>query len=149
MNQMGEYDDIIRLPHHVSKKHPPMTLEKRAAQFQPFAALTGYYDAVEEEGRLTERQIEPDQDMLAALDGKLAVLQEMIHEQPAVTVKYFEPDEKKDGGAYLCVTGRLKKIDATVRRIILDVQDTTGSAQAQIQKQIQIQIGRILDIQLD
>ena len=147
MNQMGEYDDIIRLPHHVSKKHPQMPLEKRAAQFQPFAALTGYYDAVEETGRQTERQIEPDQDMLAALDGKLAVLQEMIREQPAVTVKYFEPDEKKDGGAYLCVTGRLKKIDATVRRIILDVQDTTGSAQAQNQKQIQI--GRILDIQPD
>ena len=108
---MGKYDDIINLPHHVSTTHPHMPMIDRAAQFQPFRALTGYEDAVHETARLTDEKIELTEDEKAILDMRLQKLADEISSQPKVTLTYFRPDKKKAGGAYLTVTGQLKKID--------------------------------------
>ena len=108
---MGKYDDIINLPHHVSATHPHMPMLDRAAQFMPFRALTGYEDAVRETARLTEEKPELTEDEKALLDVRLQRLAEEIAGQPGVTLTYFQPDQKKAGGAYVSVTGRLKKID--------------------------------------
>ena len=104
------YADIIDLPHHVSKRHPQMPMEKRAAQFSLFAAMVGHDAAIRETARLTEEQLELTEDAKAIIDGKLQMIQEHIKEQPEVTVTYFQPDEKKSGGAYVTVH-RLRQED--------------------------------------
>ena len=101
-----------------------MPLADRAAIFSPFAALSGHGDAIRETARLTERRMELDEDAKAELDRRQAVLLEHLGEQPEVTVTWFRPDERKEGGAYLTTTGRLKKIDALGRRLVL--LDGTG-----------------------
>lgn len=113
------YEDIINLPHHVSKTRPQMSMLDRAAQFSPFAALTGYDAAIKETGRLTDEKIELDEDTKAALDMKQAYLIEMIDEQPEITIIYFLPDARKVGGAYVTVTGNLKRFDEYARLLIL------------------------------
>ena len=113
------YEDILNLPHHVSKTRPQMSMLDRAAQFSPFAALTGYDDAIKETGRLTDEKIEMDEDRKAALDMKQAYLIEMIDEQPEISITYFLPDAKKSGGAYVTVTGNLKRFDEYERLLIL------------------------------
>jgi len=113
------YEDIINLPHHVSKTRPQMSMLDRAAQFSPFAALTGYDAAIKETGRLTDEKIELDEDRKAALDMKQAYLIEMIDEQPEISITYFLPDTKKSGGAYVTVTGNLKRFDEYERLLIL------------------------------
>ncbi|MEG0190984.1 MAG: YolD-like family protein [Lachnospiraceae bacterium] len=114
---MKNYDDMLNLPHPVSKKHPPMQQMDRAAQFAPFAALTGYGDAIKETARLTDRQKELDQYEKDRLNEKLNLVAERIKECPKITITYFEPDGKKDGGAYLTVTGYVKKIDEYKRNV--------------------------------
>lgn len=116
---MDGYEDILNLPHHVSKTRPQMSMLDRAAQFSPFAALTGYGDAIKETGRLTDEKIEMDEDRKAALDMKQAYLIEMIDEQPEISITYFLPDTKKSGGAYVTVTGNLKRFDEYERLLIL------------------------------
>ena len=113
------YEDIINLPHHVSKTRPQMSMLDHAAQFSPFAALTGYDAAIKETGRLTDEKIELDEDTKAALDMKQAYLIEMIDEQPEITIIYFLPDARKVGGAYVTVTGNLKRFDEYERLLIL------------------------------
>ena len=115
----NKYDDIINLPHHVSKTRPQMSMLDRAAQFSPFAALTSYDAAIKETGRLTDEKIELDEDTKAALDMKQAYLIEMIDEQPEITIIYFLPDARKVGGAYVTVTGNLKRFDEYERLLIL------------------------------
>jgi len=115
----GKYDDIIHLPHPTSKKHPRMSIRDRAAIYSPFAALSGHGAAIAETARLTDRRMELDEDTKAELDQRQAVLLERIDEQPEVSVTWFQPDERKDGGAYVTVTGRLKKIDETERTLTL------------------------------
>ena len=115
----GKYDDILHLPHPTSKKHPRMPISDRAAQFSPFAALSGHGAAIAETARLTDEKMELDEDTKAELDKKQAVLLEHIAEQPKVTVTWFQPDARKDGGAYVTVTGRLKKIDEVERTLTL------------------------------
>jgi hypothetical protein len=115
---MSRYDDIIHLPHHQSETRPRMSRWDRAAQFSPFAALTGHGAAIREAARLTHPQMELDEDEKAALDEKLRVLVEQIDQHPEVTITYFQPDERKDGGAYVTVTGTLKKVDAVERTIV-------------------------------
>lgn len=107
---MQDYEDIIYLPHHVSETHPRMSRLNRAAQFSPFAALTGYGAAIQEAGRLTDRKIQLDEDSQAVLDRKLAILREQMSKHLEVTVTYFQPDGKKDGGAYASFSGQVKKI---------------------------------------
>ena len=116
---MGKYDDIIDLPHHVSSTHPHMPMSDRAAQFMPFRALSGYEDAVHETARLTDEKIELTEDEKAILDMRLQKLVDEISSQPKVTLTYFQPDKKKTGGAYVCVTGQLKKIDDFEGALIL------------------------------
>ena len=114
----GPYDDMIDLPHPSSKKHPRISIRDRAAVFSPFAALSGHGAAIVETARLTDRRMELDEDTKEELDQKQAVLMEHIEEQPEVTVTWFQPDERKEGGAYLTVTGRLKKLDK-IRRVLV------------------------------
>ncbi len=116
---MNEYEDIIHLPHHVSKKHPQMSMLDRAAQFSPFAALTGYDAAVEETARLTGRRIELDEQEAQHLDERIQKLSEHLQEHSEVSITYFLPDTRKDGGEYITVTGSVKKIENYERRIIL------------------------------
>ena len=117
---MGEYDDIINLPHHVSRKHPQMSIHDRAAQFAPFAALTGHGEAIAETARLTDRKIELDDYERLKLDEKLLILQEHIMEMPEISVTYFCPDEKKEGGKYVTVTKALRKINEVERTLVME-----------------------------
>lgn len=116
---MGNYDDIIRLPHHVSPTHPPMPMGDRAAQFMPFRALTGYEDAVQETARLTETRPCPTEEEQALLDAELQRLAAAIADQPAVKLTWFRPDGAKEGGARITVSGRLKRIDRYENVLIL------------------------------
>lgn len=109
---MKSYDDIINLPHHVSKKHPQMSMLDRAAQFSPFAALTGYGDAIDEAARVTEAQIELDDSERQEIDR---VLREAYETGSPVEVTHFVPDERKAGGAYVVTAGVIKAIDPVSR----------------------------------
>ena len=120
----GPYDDIINLPHPSSQRHPRMPIRDRAAIFSPFAALSGHGAAIAETARLAERRTELDEDTKAELDRRQAVLLAHIGEQPEVTVTWFRPDKKKDGGTYITTTGRLKKLD-TVQRVLVLLDGTS------------------------
>ena len=129
-----DYSDIINLPHHVSKKHPQMPMEARAAQFAPFAALTGYDDVIHETARLTDKQVELEEYDNERLNRIFSEIMDSLEEHPVVTVSYFKPDEHKAGGAYVTVTGQLKKIDTYEQ--IMKMEDGTV-----------IPIGSIMDLQ--
>lgn len=120
----GKYDSIIELPHHVSQKRPQMSMHDRAAQFSPFAALTGYDEAVHETARLTDSKIELSEEELQALNMKYNALIEQLDKQPEVKFLYFVPDEKKTGGSYVTVTGIVRKVDKFERVIILQSGET-------------------------
>lgn len=113
------YDDIIDLPRPVSSRRVRMPLSGRAAQFAPFAALSGYDGAVQETARLTDRCPELTEEDFLHLNSQLCDLMGCLHEQPEVTLTLFEPDEKKSGGAYRSVTGKVRRIDETGREVIL------------------------------
>ncbi len=113
----GPYDDIIDLPRPVSKKHPPMPMAKRAAQFLPFAALTGFEAEIAETARLTEEAPEMGEDALAALDEALALLRQRLPDQPQVALTRFLPDEKKTGGRYETLTGIVRRLDESNRNL--------------------------------
>lgn len=129
-----KYKDIINLPHHQSKKRQRMSLIDRAAQFSPFSALTGHNDAIIETARLTDRQIELDEGTKSIVNEKIQMISDHLSENPTVTITHFEPDIKKDGGAYLNTTGTVKRIDEFKKEILL----TDGRI---------ISIERIFDIQ--
>lgn len=105
----SKYDDIIDLPHPTSQNHPRMSLYDRAAQFSPFAALTGHHAAIAETGRLTDRRIELDESEITRVDAELQHLQELLPGRPTVSITYFVPDERKNGGSYQTVTGEVKR----------------------------------------
>ncbi len=119
MSMNEKYDDILHLPHPVSEKHPRMPMLDRAAQFSPFAALTGYEEAIYETGRLTEEKAELDEEEKAILDRKLRLLLEKLDEKPPLTVTHFVPDEKKSGGRYVTKTGNLKKFHLLEKWMLL------------------------------
>lgn len=114
------YDDILYLPHPTSKTHPRMSRQDRAAQFSPFAALTGYEDTVKETARLTEERPILTEDEMAELDARLRLAMELGTE---VTVTWFQPDDKKSGGCYVSTSSRIKKVDQLCR--ILTMEDGT------------------------
>ena len=116
---MGEYDDLIYLPNPVSRKHPPMSAMDRAAQFYPFSALTGYEAVLREAGRLTDSRAELSEYSRDILDQKQQILLDAAPTHPEITVTYFIPDRRKQGGAYGTLKGNLKKIDLARRVIIL------------------------------
>lgn len=116
------YDDIINLPHHESRRHPRMSMLNRAAQFAPFAALTGYDDAIEETSRLTDRMIDLDSDVKVDLDRTMALLRSILDDSgslPQVTITFFIPDVYKDGGSYNTIKTSVKSIDDVERCVIL------------------------------
>ena len=115
----GPYDDIIHLSRPVSKKHPPMPLTKRAAQFLPFAALSGFEGEIAEAARLTEAARSLGEDALAALDEQLALLRQRLPDQPEITLTRFVPAEKKAGGHYETLTGQVRRLDEIDRALIL------------------------------
>jgi len=117
---MTDYADIINMPHHVSAKRPQMSMADRAAQFSPFAALTGYDAAIKETGRLTDEKIELEEDALLALDEKLRQIVDSPENCENVDITYFKADATKDGGAYITATGRINKLDDYQRLIVLD-----------------------------
>lgn len=131
-----QYDDIIHLPHHTSKTHPRMSNETRAAQFSPFAALTGYEEAIRETSRLTNAKIELDEYEKARLDEKLQRIAENLNSDKEVIITYFVPDEKKSGGEYVKAAGYVKKIDMYKRELVM--KDGT-----------EIRIEDILEIEVD
>lgn len=118
-NNNHNYDDIINLAHHVSSTRARMPVSDRAAQFSPFAALTGHDAAIKETARLTDECMELDESSKTILNEKLQIIMERIKEQPEITVTYFRPDEKKTGGAYINVTGYVKKIDEYQRVVVM------------------------------
>lgn len=115
----SKYKDIIDLPHHQSIRRPRMAMIDRAAQFSPFAALTGHNDAIIETARLTDRKIELDEGTKSIINEKIQMISDFLFEKPTVTFTHFEPDIKKEGGTYLNTTGTVKKIDEFKREIIL------------------------------
>lgn len=130
-----QYADIIDLPHHVSATRSRMSMIDRAAQFSPFAALTGYDAAIKETGRLTDARIELSEESRAALDRKQQLLMDNLADRPEVSVTYFVPDERKSGGAYVTITSQVKKVDEFERLLILtdgtkipldEIQDLAG-----------------------
>ncbi len=115
----GAYDDIINLPHHVSTTRTHMTAIDRAAQFSPFAALTGYDAAIKETARLTDERVELDEYMKDALRDRLQIIADRIKEQPEIAITYFQPDEKKNGGTYVTSISTTKKIDEYERVVVM------------------------------
>lgn len=118
-NISHKYDDIINLLRHVSKKHPQMSLHDRAAQFSPFAALTGHKAAINETARLTDEKQILSEDVIAKLNEQLNLIKENISTNPIVTITYFVPDDRKSGGAYISNTGVVKKINEYNHTVIL------------------------------
>lgn len=114
-----EYQDMLTLPHHVSKSHPKMSVSDRAAQFAPFAALTGYGAVIKETARQTDARIELDEYSKAELDAVLGEIRAQLAAKPQVSITYFVPDAKKQGGAYVTVRGRIKKIEEYEQKLIL------------------------------
>lgn len=121
---MNKYDDIINMERPISKKHAPMPIENRAAQFMPFAALTGYDDAVEETARLTTAKIELSEEKKAELDLVISNINSRINEHPYVRITYFVPDETKAGGAYVTVSANIRKVDPVARVLVLQDKST-------------------------
>lgn len=117
------YDDIIHLPHHVSERHPQMSMYNRAAQFAPFAALTGHNAAITEAARLTEAEQELSESDAEVLNRKLAYLQS-LDEKLTISVTYFVPDDKKEGGSYHTATGIVKSVEPD--KGVLQFEDGTG-----------------------
>ena len=114
-----KYDDIINLPHHVSSRHPQMPMMNRAAQFSPFAALTGYEDAVRETARLTDEKIELDEYEKEELDRKIQWIGSHLDEHIPVSITYFHPDDKKAGGSYEEIVDTIRKINVYEHEILL------------------------------
>lgn len=136
------YDDIIHLPHHVSATRPQMPMKDRAAQFSPFAALTGYDMAIKETARWTDERIELDEDALNILNMKFQILRDRLDEENEISITFFQPDEKKSGGAYETTCGVVKKMDDFARQIVMrdgiripmdDVLDVEGELFAVLQ----------------
>ena len=117
----GKYDDILYLPHHVSPTRQGMTMAERAAQFSPFAALVGYGEAIRETSRAVGQQMELSEEEKAVLDQKQQIILAALEqgEEPEVTVTYFQPDRKKNGGRYVTVYGVVKRVDEVQRHIVL------------------------------
>ena len=114
------YDDIIDLPHHQSKERSHMSLYNRAAQFAPFAALSGYEDAIDEATRITDSKIILDESEIEKINGTLFELAQNLSDKWNVSITYFKPDTCKNGGAYLTDVGTIKKIDELEKVVVMD-----------------------------
>jgi hypothetical protein len=123
MKNDSAYSDIIHLPHHVSAVHPQMSRSDRAAQFSPFAALTGYDAVIKETARFTDERVELGEYEQEELNESFQMLKKIFSAYPPVRITYFKPDERKKGGAYLTVTTQVKQLNEYERFLVL--QDGT------------------------
>ena len=112
---MPKYDDIIDLPHYVSRKRKPMSLEQRSSQCAPFSALSGYHEKIKEVARITDKKIELGESRKKVLNEKIMILMNLIKEKPFVKVTYFVSDQNKDGGTYQTIEGHIRRIDEVTR----------------------------------
>lgn len=119
MAEKFRYEHIVNHEHHISKKHPQATMHDRAAQFAPFAAITGYSDMLIEAARVTEAFVELDDGTKEELNKRLQMIADFIRDEPEITFTHFVPDKKKDGGAYVSTTGIVKRIDEYERQVLL------------------------------
>ncbi len=124
------YADMLDLPHHISPTRKPMSMADRAAQFSPFAALVGHDAAIQETARLTQQPVELDESRKTVLNERLRQLLPRLSEQPEISITYFKPDRKKEGGAYVTITGRIRKIDPFANTV--ELTDGTAIAVEQI-----------------
>ena len=138
------YDDIIDLPHHVSDRHPHMPVSDRAAQFAPFAALTGYGDVIKETARLTETRPELSEDEKAEMDQTLRAVLNTQRENAQIVVTYFVPDAKKSGGAYRRAAGKIRRVDETEDILILEIPE--GEERAAL---LSVRMRDILSVHVD
>ena len=120
LEQQNPYADIISLPHHKAADRPHMSLYDRAAQFSPFAALTGFEGVIAETGRMTERKIEVSENEKILLDQKLTLIDDVIQDghYPVITLVFFVPDARKEGGEYQAFTGQVRQIDVIDRKVV-------------------------------
>ena len=138
------YDDIINLPHHVSEPHPHMPVSARAAQFAPFAALTGYGDVIRETARLTEARPELSEDERAEMDQTLRAVLNTQGKNARIEVTYFVPDARKSGGAYIKAAGKIRRVDEAEEVLILEIP--VGEERAAL---LPVRIGDILSVHVD
>lgn len=138
------YDDIINLPHHVSDRHPHMPVLDRAAQFAPFAALTGYGDVIKETARLTEARPELSEDEKAEMDQTLRTVLNTQRENAQIVVTYFVPDAKKSGGAYRRAAGKIRRVDETEDILIVEIPE--GEERAAL---LSVRMRDILSVHVD
>lgn len=124
MNGENKYGDIISLPHHISDARKRMSLYDRAAQFSPFAALTGHDEALKETARLTDSKPELDESEKLIISEKLQMIMNKTVPETKVSITYFAPDRKKSGGAYLKTEGFIRKYDSFARKIIMSDKET-------------------------
>lgn len=120
LEQQNPYADIISLPHHKAADRPHMSLHDRAAQFSPFAALTGFEGVIAETGRMTDRKIELSESEKILLDQKLTLIDDLIQDghYPVISLVFFVPDARKEGGEYHDFTGMVRQIDAIDRKVV-------------------------------
>lgn len=116
----SKYEVLLSMPHHVSKSRPQMSAHDRAAQFSPFAALTGYDGVLQETGRVTEQRIDLTEEQKAVLDHRIRWLVGQVNSHPAVSITYFVKDVRKEGGAYLTHSGKIRKIQEYERLLVLE-----------------------------
>ena len=135
------YDDIINLPHHVSSSRKRMSMEERAGQFAPFAALVGYGDEVKETIRIVDNEVILDEEVKVFLDEKINIIMDHINELPEVSITYFIPDMRKKGGRYEIVTGNVRLIDSVNQKIIL-----TDKSKIDINKVIELRSNLFKDM---
>lgn len=117
---MNQYDDILHLPHFVSKNHKPMSNINRAAQFTPFSALAGHEEAVIETARKTNEKIILDDSKIEMLNQKLQQINENLPMNSPISITYFKQDERKEGGNYITIFSIIKKIDVIQQVLILE-----------------------------
>ena len=128
MNEKNPYADILHLPHHQAADRRHMSMHERAAQFSPFAALTGFDGVIAETGRLTDHKIELSESEKVLLDQKLNLIDEAVRagQHPEITLLYFTPDARKTGGSYQEYTGSVRQIDP-IERVIVFLADNGRS----------------------
>lgn len=120
LEQKNPYADLLTLPHHKAANRPHMSMHDRAAQFSPFAALTGFDGVIAETGRMTDQKVELSESQMILLNQKLTLIDDAIQDgsHPLVTAVYFVPDAKKDGGSYQEFTGKVRQVDAVERKLV-------------------------------
>lgn len=146
-NEKNPYEDIIHLPHHEAANRPHMSMYDRAAQFSPFAALSGFDGIIAETGRLTDRRIELSEGERALLDQKLTLIDDVIQDgyHPEITVEYYVADQRKDGGEYREYTGKVRQIDAVARTIVFLAENGRSAGKTISVEEIKAIRGELVD----